>query len=134
MARKGKKIKLSRDKDHKKALFRNLISALILHGSIKTTEAKAKAVRGLVDRIVNKAKREGRRTRDQVTEFLTSQAAASKLYEEIVPRFKSKNSGFTRIVDFGRRQGDNAKVVVMEWAGEPQKTESDAKKPQTAKS
>ena len=110
--------KLSRDKDHRKALFRNLISALILQGSVKTTEAKAKAIKGLIDKLVNKAKKGGLRQKDKITNFLTSKEAAKKLYDEIVPKLKKRSSGFTRIVKFKRRRGDNAKIVIISWVDE----------------
>lgn len=117
MRKKIRRVKLNRDKDHKKALFRNLISALIIEGRIKTTQAKAKAIKGLVDKVVNKAKNDGLRTKDQLANFLTSKKATIKLYDDIVKRFSKKNSGFTRIVKIGRRRGDNAKIVFMEWTG-----------------
>jgi large subunit ribosomal protein L17 len=106
---------LSRDKDHKKALFRNLISALILQDKIKTTRAKANAVKGLVDKTVNYAKDGGLRRKDYLANFLTSKAATKKMYEDIINRFKDRQSGYTRIMDVGTRKGDNARMVVMEW-------------------
>lgn len=111
----ARRVKLSRDKDHKKALFRNLISALILQGRIKTTQAKAKAIKGLVDKVVNKAKDGGRSAHDQLANFLTSKKATEKLYKDITNRFKKRRSGYTRIVNLGMRRGDNAKMVIMEW-------------------
>lgn len=123
MGKRGRSISLSRDKDHRKALFRNLISALVLQGSIKTTEAKAKAIKGLVDKIVTQAKEGGLRAKDKLANFLTSRAAITKLYDNLVPTFKDRRSGFTRIIEFGRRRGDNAKIVVMEWVGKKVKSE-----------
>jgi large subunit ribosomal protein L17 len=128
MGKKPARAKLSRDKDHRKALFRNLISALIMRERIKTTEAKAKAIKGLVDRLVSNAKDKGVRRKDKIANFLTSNSAANKLYKDILPRFKERSSGFTRIVKIGRRRGDNAQMVFMEWVKKSSKVKSQKSK------
>jgi large subunit ribosomal protein L17 len=119
MGTKVRRTKLGRDKDHKKALFRNLISALILNDRIKTTHSKATAIKGLVDKLVNQAKDGGLRRRDVIANFLTSSSATQKLYQDIVVRFRNRQSGYTRILDTGKRKGDNARMVVMEWMRKP---------------
>ena len=115
MARHGKSFRLSRDKDHHKALFRNLISALILDERIKTTNAKAKALKSLIDRVVNNAKKGGTRTREQLINYLASKVALDKLYNDIIKRFPDRSSGYTRLVRIGERQGDNAIMMLVEW-------------------
>ncbi|NCN58889.1 50S ribosomal protein L17 [Candidatus Roizmanbacteria bacterium CG22_combo_CG10-13_8_21_14_all_38_20] len=117
MARHGKSFRLSRDKDHHKALFRNLISALILDERVKTTNAKAKALKSLIDRVVNNAKKEGTltRTRGQLTNYLASKVALDKLYNDIIKRFPDRSSGYARNVRIGERQGDNATMMLVEW-------------------
>ena len=115
MARHGKSFRLSRDKDHHKALFRNLISALILDERVKTTNAKAKALKSLIDRVVNNAKKEGTRTREQLINYLASKVALDKLYNDIIKRFPDRSSGYARNVRIGERQGDNATMMLVEW-------------------
>lgn len=113
---KGKK--LGRDIKKRKALFKNLISALITHGRVKTTEAKAKAVKGLVDKLVTKAKEGTIHARRQALAFLSRRQVVQKLFEEIAPRFKKREGGFTRVIKIGPRRGDNAPIVIMEWTEE----------------
>jgi len=107
--------KLGRDIKERKALFKNLVISLISHGKIKTTKAKAKAIKGLVDKLVSKAKQGTLHARRQVLAFLSQKEAVKKLFDEIGPRFERRASGFTRIINIGQRQGDNAPMVVMEW-------------------
>lgn len=116
--------RLNRDKDHKKALFRNLISALVLYGHIHTTKAKAKALRPLADRLIIKARKAGRQTKDELVNFLTSRAAFTKLFAEILPRLQGRKSGFTRIVVLGPRRGDSAAMVNIEWVKEEERPET----------
>lgn len=118
-----KRVKISRDKDHRKALFKNLISALILEGKIKTTERKAKALKSLVDKFINQAKDNNPITKNQVASFLTTEKAVAKLYQELVPRFKDQSGGFTRILGYKQRRGDNATIFIVEWSIEKDKKE-----------
>jgi large subunit ribosomal protein L17 len=109
--RKGRK--LNRSRDQRKALFKNLVNALILHGRIETTEAKAKAVKGLVDRVIHKAQRGTLPVRRLLTGMLGNQAAVRKVMDEIAPGYK-RVSGFTRVVRLHRRRGDAAQMVRIE--------------------
>ncbi|MBI2021553.1 50S ribosomal protein L17 [Candidatus Daviesbacteria bacterium] len=102
---------LGRNKDERKALFKNLVQSLFLSESIKTTEPKAKAIKGLVDKIVNQAK--SPQTRRLVSQFLTKKEVTDKLIKDLLPRLKSRTSGYTSVVKLGRRQGDGAMVVQM---------------------
>lgn len=106
--------KLGRDKDHRKALFRNLVTSLVIHEQIKTTEAKAKAIKGLVDRIITKGKTGSLHARRTLAGFFTNQKAVEKIMKVLAPRFRQRSSGFTRIIRLGRRKGDNAPLVRME--------------------
>jgi len=120
--------KLGRDVKSRKALFKNLINALIEHQEIKTTEAKAKAIKGLVDKFVSRAKKKDLHSRRLVFSFLQNQKMVNKLFEEIAPRFRQRSSGFTRIIKLGRRKGDAAMVVKMEFVeGEEMKEKSKSK-------
>lgn len=102
---------LGRTKNQRTSLFRNLVGALILNGSIETTEAKAKAIKGLVDKIINQAK--NKNSQRLVSQFLVHQNIQEKLFKEIIPATKDRNSGFTSIVKLGQRLGDNTMKVRM---------------------
>lgn len=106
--------KLSRDRGHRKALFKNLINALVIHGEIKTTESKAKAVRRLVDKLITKGKDSTLHSRRLIAAFLQDKKAVNKITDELVPLFKSRPGGFTRIVRLGKRRGDDAMMVRLE--------------------
>lgn len=108
--------KLGRDKNQRAALLKNLISSLILHGSIETTETKAKAIKGLVDKIINQAKT--KETQRLLQTFLTQKPIVEKLVKEVVPSLKSRNSGYTSTVKLGQRYGDNAMIVRMSLLSE----------------
>lgn len=107
--------KLNRDIKERKALFRSLINAMILRGQIKTTYAKAKAVGSLIEKLVTKAKDGSRSSIGQISSVLNIDETVKKLVNDIAPRFKDKIGGFIRMIRLGRRQGDNAQVVRMEW-------------------
>jgi large subunit ribosomal protein L17 len=123
--------KLSRSRSHRKALFRNLISALILHGEIKTTESKAKAVQRLFDRLVTKGKGGTLHTRRVVAAFLNDRKAVNKLVDEIVPKFKTRQGGFTRVIRLGKRQGDDAMMAKLELVVKPEPKEKPKRKKKT---
>lgn len=105
--------KLGRTRNERKALFKSLITSLVISGRIKTTEAKAKAVRGLVDRLITRAKIGGLSGRRSVAAVLHDKKVVNKLVDEIVPRYPSRTSGFTRILKLGQRRGDSALVVEL---------------------
>jgi large subunit ribosomal protein L17 len=120
--------KLGRNVKSRKALFKNLINALIEHQEIQTTEAKAKAIKGLVDKFVSRAKKKDLHSRRLVFSFLQNRKMVNKLFEEIAPRYRQRPSGFTRIIKLGRRKGDAAMMVKMEFVeGEVVEEEPKAK-------
>lgn len=106
--------KLKRDKNERTALFKSLMSALILNESIKTTEAKAKAIRPQIEKLVTKAKTAEKGSL-QVLEKNLSKQAFDKIVKEIGPRFVKRAGGYTRIIKLGERFGDNSPFVLMEW-------------------
>lgn len=120
--------KLARSRSHRKALFRNLLSALILHGEIKTTESKAKATRRLFDRLVSKGKSGTLHARRIVAAFLNNKKAVNKLVDEIAPKFKDRPGGFTRMTRLGRRRGDDAMMVKLELVEKPETEEKPVEK------
>lgn len=110
---------LSRDKNERKALFKNLMSSLVLNESVKTTESKAKAIKSEVDKLVAKARKEERLAKKLLEQSLFPKAV-KKMISDIAPRFNGRNGGYTRIVKLGKRFGDDAQVVLMEWVEKSQ--------------
>ena len=106
--------RFKRDIKERKALFKSLMSSLILKERIKTTEAKAKAIKGDVDKLITTVKK----NQDNAKRFLTkslSPEALEKLIKNVVPRFKNRQSGYTRIIRLGKRVSDHTPMVIMEW-------------------
>jgi large subunit ribosomal protein L17 len=118
-ARAGKK--LGRDSAHRKALYSNLAGALLEHGRIQTTEAKAKAVKPFAEKMITLGKRGDLTARRKALSELRSPDVVSRLFGEIAPRFADRPGGDTRIVKLGARQGDAAEMVYLELVDyEPQ--------------
>jgi large subunit ribosomal protein L17 len=110
--RAGKK--LGRDSAHRKALYSNLAGALIEHGRIKTTEAKAKAVRPFAEQMITLGKRGDLHARRLALAELRSQDVVHQLFADVAPRFADRPGGYTRIVKLGPRNGDAAEMVYLE--------------------
>ena len=107
--------KLGRDSAHRKALYANLCGALIEHGRIKTTLAKAKEVRPIAEELVTLGKRGDLHARRQAIAALRSSVMAHILFSEVAPRFADRPGGYTRIVKLGPRQGDAAPMAYLEF-------------------
>jgi large subunit ribosomal protein L17 len=105
--------KLSRDKNQRTALFRSLIRELIIQESITTTQAKAKAIKGLVDRLITKSKASDNASKTVVSSFLTQPEVRKKLSDDILPKLGDRTSGFTEVVRLGIRPGDGTMMVKM---------------------
>jgi large subunit ribosomal protein L17 len=110
--RKGKK--LGRDAAHRKALYSNLAGAVIEHGRIKTTVAKAKAVRPIAEEMITLGRRGDLAARRQALAFLRSNDVVTMLFSDVAPRFVDRPGGYTRIVKLGRRFGDSAEMAYLE--------------------
>ena len=110
--RAGKK--LGRDPAHRKALYSNLAGALIEHGRIHTTEAKAKAVKPFAEKMITLGKRGDLHARRQALSELRSQDVVHRLFADVAPRFSERPGGYTRIIKLGPRQGDAAEMVYLE--------------------
>jgi large subunit ribosomal protein L17 len=106
--------KLGRDAAQRRALYSNLACALIEHGRIKTTEAKAKEVRPIVEEMITLGKRGDVAAHRHAVAFLRSKEIAHLLFSEVAPRFAERPGGYTRIVKIGPRQGDAARMVYIE--------------------
>ncbi len=112
--------KLGRLTAHRWALFRNLLVALFQHERIITTEAKAKAVRGLADQMVTLAKRDTLHARRQVLTMVPDGAVVKRLFDTIAARFGDRHGGYTRIIRAGTRPGDRAPMVILELVDRPE--------------
>src|SRR5436309_12145565 len=110
--RAGKK--LGRDSAHRKALYSNLACSLIEHGRIRTTEAKAKAVKPYAEKMITLGRRGDVHARRQVLSELHSQEVVHQLFSDVAPRMADRAGGYTRIVKIGPRQGDAAEMVYLE--------------------
>ena len=106
--------KLNRTPAHRRALFRNLVTALFEHERIRTTEPKAKEVRRLADRMITLAKRGNLHARRQALAFVCKPRVVRKLFEEVAPRFANRPGGYTRVVALGLRRGDSARLSIVE--------------------
>jgi len=110
--RKGKK--LGRTSAHRKALYSNLAGALIEHGRIKTTLAKAKAVRPIAEQMITLGRRGDLHARRQALAYLHSNDVVTMLFSDVAPRFADRPGGYSRIVKLGPRFGDAAEMVYLE--------------------
>jgi large subunit ribosomal protein L17 len=106
--------KLGRDASHRKALYANLAGALIEHGRIKTTQAKAKEVRPIAEQMITLGRRGDLSARRQALAYLRSQDVVHKLFSDVAPRFSDRPGGYSRIIKLGPRQGDAAEMVYLE--------------------
>jgi len=106
--------KLNRSAAHRRALFRNLVTALLDRERIRTTDAKAKEVRRLTDRMITLGKRGTLADRRRALSFVRSRAVVKKLFDELAPRFKDRAGGYTRTIKVGIRHGDAAPISVIE--------------------
>jgi len=119
--------KLNRTSAHRKALFKNMVLALIQHERIKTTDPKAKELRRIADRMVTLGKQGDLAARRRAFAALQSHMAVKKLFDEIAPRFKDRNGGYTRVIKYGHRRGDAAMLSIIEFTGNEEQTKT--KKP-----
>lgn len=110
---------LHRKSSHRKALLCNLAVAVLTNGRIQTTEAKAKEVRGLIDRIITWGKRGDIHARRLAVRQVRSRTIVKKIFDELAPRYRDRPGGYTRIMKMGYRHGDNAPVVIMELVDNP---------------
>ena len=114
---------LKRDSGHRRALYRNLVTELFKHGRIRTTEAKAKAIRGRAEKLITVAKVGAQRQQSGdydahqhrlAAAYVTDKTVLKKLFDDIAPRFESRQGGYTRLLKLGPRKGDGAEMVVLE--------------------
>ena len=106
--------RLGRSRDQRKALFRNLTTELFRHNRIKTTEAKAKAIQPIAEKLVSLAKRGDLNSRRLAARDLNDPAVLQKLFDEIGPSFEDRSGGYTRVFKLGPRRGDAARMALIE--------------------
>lgn len=116
MRHQKKTVKLGRTASHRDALLANQVVSLIEHSRIKTTLAKAKAVRPFAERILTLGKKGTLHARRTALAYLNhNEAAVRKLFSEVAPRSAGRNGGYTRIIKLGYRRGDAAPLAFLEW-------------------
>ena len=115
MRHQKKTIKLGRKTEHRKALLANQVCSLIEHQRIKTTLAKAKAVRPLAEKMVTLGKKGSIHARRTAFAVLRQKDAVKKLFDDIAPRSAERNGGYTRIIKLGQRKSDAAPIAFLEW-------------------
>jgi len=137
MRHQKKTVKLGRTAEHRKALLANQVCSLIEHERIKTTLAKAKAVRPLAEKMVTLGKNGSLHARRTAFAVLRQKNAVKKLFDNIAPRSTSRNGGYTRIIRLGQRKSDSASIAFIEWvdaqAVEEKELKEQKEKPAKAK-
>ncbi|OWZ84461.1 50S ribosomal protein L17 [Natranaerobius trueperi] len=106
--------KIGRDKDQRKALLRNLTTSFLRDEKIETTEAKAKEVRKIAEKMITLAKKNTLASRRQALSYLTDEDVVTKLFENIGPKFQERQGGYTRVLKKGPRDGDGAPIAIIE--------------------
>ena len=113
MRKRKKGRKLNRQRDQRRLLFKSLIRSFVLHEKIKTTEAKAKEISSLSEKIITKAKKGDLASRRLLSGFFCPKSL-KKMMDEIAPRYKERKGGYTRIIRLGPRRSDGAKMAIIE--------------------
>src|SRR5262249_45843330 len=106
-------VKLGRSTAHRRALFRNLVTALLQHEVIRTTDAKAKELRRWADRMITLGKQGTLHARRRAARVVARRSVLRKLFEEIAPRYEERQGGYTRVVKLGHRRGDAAPLSIV---------------------
>jgi large subunit ribosomal protein L17 len=110
--------KLGRATDHRLALFRNQVTDLLRYEKIITTEAKAREVRGLAERVITLGKRGDLQSRRRAMGYVYDKRVVEKLFDQLGPRYAQRPGGYSRMVKLGPRQGDGARMAQLELIGE----------------
>lgn len=121
--------KLGRKTDHREAMLKNLVTSLIIHERLETTEAKAKELRKLADRMITLGKKGDLAALRRALKSVRTKEAVGKLFNEIAPRFAGRNGGYTRILKYRNRKGDGATTAIIEWVEPAAATGTSSVKP-----
>jgi len=119
--------RLGRKPAHRKALHRNMVTSLFKHERIRTTKAKAQAIRRTAEKMITRAKVDSVHNRRMIARDIKDKAILAKLFTELGPRFKERPGGYTRILKIGYRPGDAAPMVLLELVGEMKESRSGSK-------
>jgi large subunit ribosomal protein L17 len=123
--------KLNRSPSHRRALFRNLVTALLQHEAVRTTDAKAKELKRWGDRMITLGKQGTLHARRRAASLVHGRTIVKKLFDELAPRYEARQGGYTRVVKLGVRAGDAAPVSIVEFVDRPgSEPETGKKKPQ----
>ncbi|HYA48114.1 MAG TPA: 50S ribosomal protein L17 [Burkholderiales bacterium] len=133
MRHQVKKGYLRRNTAHRRALLRNLVTSFLERERITTTLAKARNVRPIAEKMITLGKRGSLHARRQALAYLTKEAAAKKLFDEVAPRFSERPGGYTRIVKLDRRIGDGSVMAMLELVGTEYKKKAKKKKREAKK-
>lgn len=106
--------KLGRTSDHRKAMLRAMVTYLFENGKIETTVTRAKEVRAMAEKMITIGKQDNLHSKRQIFSFVTKETVAKKLMDEISPKYRERNGGYTRIVKIGPRRGDAAEMAIIE--------------------
>ena len=106
--------KLGRASDHRKAMLRAMVTFLLEKGRIETTVTRAKEVRTMAEKMITIGKQDNLHSKRQVYSFITKETVAKKVFDEIAPKYKDVNGGYTRIIRTGPRRGDAAEMAIIE--------------------
>lgn len=124
--------RLGRTTSHREAMFRNLVTSFLNHEKITTTDAKAKEIRSVAEKMITLGKRGDLHSLRQAASYIREKSVVTKLFSTIAPRYKDRPGGYTRIVKLGVRQGDAAAVSLIELVEEEMKPQKVRKQPATA--
>lgn len=106
--------KLGRATAHRKAMLRAMVTYLLENGRIETTVTRAKEVRALTEKMITIGKQDDLHSKRQVYSFVTKEAVAKKLFDEVAPKYAERKGGYTRIIKIGPRRGDAAEMAIIE--------------------
>lgn len=108
------KRKLGRRSDHRQAMLRNLVTSLLENGKITTTVTRAKETQKVCEKMITIAKNETLHSRRQAAAYIYKKDVVKKLMEEIAPKYKERNGGYTRVLKLGPRRGDGSEMAILE--------------------
>ena len=110
--------RLGRKTSHREAMFRNMVTSLLSHEKITTTDAKAKEIRSVAEKMITLGKRGDLHSMRLAASFIREKSVVTKLFSTIAPRYKERSGGYTRIIKLGIRQGDTAPISMIELVEE----------------
>ncbi|MGE4282921.1 MAG: 50S ribosomal protein L17 [Clostridia bacterium] len=106
--------KLGRPTDQRIAMLKNLVTSVLEYGKIETTEARAKEVRSMADKMITLGKEGSLHSRRQALSYITKEDVVKKLFDDIAPKYKDREGGYTRVIKMGPRRGDAAEMAIIE--------------------